>query len=102
LVLLGTLSFVPLLGFFLFMALVSHLVPGSAFFASNPYLPFLVGLVYVVGSWVIVIGAIVLALRSYHIRQSQRVSWALALFFFNMFALPVFGYKCVWVHGTAT
>jgi len=102
LVLLGALSFVPLLGFFLLVALVFHLVPGSAFFTSNPYLPFLAGLVYVVGSWVIVIGAIVLALRSYHIHQSQRISWALALFFFNMLALPAFWYKCVWVHGAAT
>ena len=104
LVLLGTLSFAPLLGFFLLVALVSHLVPDSALFASNPDLPFQVGFVYVVGSWVIVIGAIVLALRSYHIRQSQRIFWALALFFFNMFVLPIFWYKCVWkpVHGTAT
>ena len=101
-VLLGTLSVVPLLGFVLFVALVSQLVPGPTFFAGNPYLPFPVGLVYVVGSWVIVVGAIVLALRSHHIRQSQRISWALALFFFNMFALPVFWYKCVWAHGTAT
>jgi hypothetical protein len=99
-VLLGALSFAPLLGFFLFVALGSYLAPGSALYA-NPYLLLLIGVVYFVGSWLTVIGAMVLALRSYHIRQSQRISWAVALFFFNMFALPVFWYKCVWrpAHG---
>ena len=101
-VLLGALSFAPLLGFFLFVALGSYLAPGSSLYASS-FLLLLIGSVYFVGSWLIVIGAMVLALRSYRIRQSQRIFWAAALFFFNMFALPVFWYKCIWrpTHGAA-
>ncbi len=102
-VILGALSFAPLIGFCLLLALSPHLVPGSDSHASNPDLPFQIGLGYVAGSWVVIIGAIILALTSPHIRQSQRISWALALFLFNMFALPVFWYKCVWrVRDAAT
>ncbi len=92
--LLGALSFVPALGLCLILALVSYLP--LEFYQSNPQLLWLIGLAYVVGSWLIVIGAMVLALRSYHIHQGQRILWVLALFVFNMFVLPVFWYKCVW------
>ena len=92
--LLGALSFVPALGFCLILALVSYVPLG--FYQSNPQLLWLIGLAYVVGSWLIVIGAMVLALRSYHIHQGQRILWVIALFVFNMFVLPVFWYKCVW------
>ena len=101
-VLLGALSFAPLVGVLLFVALGSYLAPNSALYA-RPHLLLLIGFVYFVGSWLIVIGAMVLALRSYHIRQSQRIFWAVALLFFNMFALPVFWYQCVWrpIYGAA-
>ena len=79
-VILGALSFAPLIGFCLLLALSPHLVPSSDSHASNPDLPFQIGLGYVAGSWVVIIGAIILALTSPHIRQSQRISWALALF----------------------
>ena len=91
---LGALSFAPVLGFLLILVLVSSVPLG--FFQSNPLLLWSIGLIYVAGSWVIVIGAMVLALRSYHIHQVQRILWVLALFVLNMFVLPVFWYKCVW------
>ena len=97
-VLLGTFSLIPLLGFFLLLALAPRLAPGSP---NDPPVLFQVGLAYVVGSWLIVLAAMVFAFRSNHIPQSQRILWAVALFLFNMFALPVFWYKCIWkpVHG---
>ena len=102
--LLGALSFAPLLGFVAVFALVSYLAPGSPIYAGNPHLLFQIGLVYVVGSWLIVIGAMVLALRSHHIRQGQKILWVVALFLFNMFVLPIFWYKYLWrpVRGAAT
>src|ERR1700675_4104426 len=92
-ILLGTFSLIPLLGFILLLTLAPRLAPGSP---SDPPVLFQVGVAYVVCSWVIVIAAIVFAFRSDRIPQSRRILWAVALFLFNMFALPVFWYKCVW------
>ena len=79
----------PLLGFFVMLALSTHLVPG------HTQLLVQLGLAYVITSWAITFAAIVLALRSQHIRQSQKIFWAIALLFLNMFALPVFWFKCI-------
>jgi hypothetical protein len=95
--LLGTFSLIPLIGFFLLLALASRLAPGSP---NDPQVLFQVAAIYVVGSWLIVIGAMVFAFRSHHIPKSQRILWAMALFFFNMFALPIFWYKCIWKEYT--
>lgn len=96
-VLLGAFSLIPLLGFFLLLTLAPHLAPASP---SDPPTLFKIGAAYVVGSWLIVIIAMVLAFKSHHIPPSQRILWAVALFFFNMFALPVFWYKCIWKQFT--
>ena len=96
-VLLGAFSLIPLLGFFLLLTLAPRIAPGSP---NDPPVLFQVGVVYVVGSWFVVIAAIVFAFRSHHIPQRQRIWWAVALFFFNMFALPVFWYKCIWKQYT--
>lgn len=92
-VLLGAFSLIPLLGFLLLLTLAPRLAPASP---NDPPILFQLGVVYVVGSWLIVIVALVFAFRSHHIPQSQRILWAVALFFFNMFALPAFWYQCIW------
>jgi 4-amino-4-deoxy-L-arabinose transferase-like glycosyltransferase len=79
----------PLLGFFILLALSTRLVP------SHTHLLFQLGLTYVVASWAITIAAIVLALRSQRMGQSQKIFWAVALLLLNMFALPVFWFKCL-------
>jgi hypothetical protein len=94
LLLLGALSLIPLLGFFLLLALAPRLTP--ALYPSNPHLLFQIGLAYVVSSWIIVIAAMVLGFRLRHLQRTQKILWVIALFFFNMFALPAFWYKCVW------
>lgn len=103
-VFLGAASLAPLLGFLVIVALVSIPALDLTGNAPNAHLLFQIGAVYVVGSWLIVIGAIVLALTSSHLRGGQKVWWVVALFIFNMFVLPVFWYRHVWrpSSGTAT
>ena len=102
--LLGVLSLAPLVGFALLLVSLSYFAPGSAVSGGNSYLFFGMGAIYVTLSWLIVIGAIVLTLKSYRMRRSQKVMWVIVLLFFNMFALPVLWHKHFRgpVHGAAT
>ena len=87
---LGGLSVLPLLGFAAFVLLGNRLLTALGSDLAK------IGVAYVVFSWVIVIAAIVFALTSRHISPSRKGVWTLLLFFLNMFALPVFWYKCIW------
>ena len=101
-ILLGALSLAPLLGFVTILVLVSTPASASNVNASTPHLLFQIGAAYVVASWLVIIGAVVLALRSSHLRGGQKVLWVLALFVLNMFVLPVFWYQHVWRRSSET
>ncbi len=92
--LLGVLSFAPLVGFIVLLEWLTNLAPDSPIYA-NPLLLSLFGAAYVIASWIVTMGAIVLALRSPQLGRPQKFLWALALFLLNMFALPVFWYMCI-------
>ncbi len=93
---LGVISIAPLL---VFMILIAWL-PGYAAKVQSTgqeFTPiFTFAKFYIFTGWLITIGAIVIAFNSPHVPQSKRIGWAIALFVFNMFALPVFWYRYIW------
>ena len=87
-----------LLPFALLIYIIAFAVPPTNAEEARAYsvLVFSLGAVVVVGGWLLVASYMVYLFKTRYVPSGKRLLWAAALFFGNMFVMPIFWLFYVW------